>query len=382
MATLKENAGNLRYPRTKILLNSVTSGNIAGQIKVIPSDSNALGTGRLLSLPQEGITISENERYEIELKQGRAGTVRKSILTIGNPDACTECSFEYGFGVRRKQYGKVEYQRPNQWITAGYYDVMSNPNAIDGTTGLFTANTLAIMNENLVDMVNEHVGYHPDAGPVVKACRVYKITRDTSGSYDVDITIGDTTTTVAHATVATFVGLLKAKTTTVSWAWSTGSGTTAIIYVAVYDTVTIVSGASNTTVARENTMIGLEGLYVNPSFDVVNPKGFELTTNIVVNGLQPYMDGAQIFDKFFARKHQGNLSQWTRLDQPVDTIYNKRVIFVETDTAAIHGASHSNGYMHIYEIYYPGDSTTETLMAALFEAAGGVTPNKFPLSHL
>ena len=97
MATLKENAGNLRYPRTKILLNSVTSGNIAGQIKVIPSDSNALGTGRLLSLPQEGITISENERYEIELKQGRAGTVRKSILTIGNPDACTECSFEYGF---------------------------------------------------------------------------------------------------------------------------------------------------------------------------------------------------------------------------------------------------------------------------------------------
>lgn len=381
MATLKENAGNLRYPRTKILLNSVTSGNIAGQIKVIPSDSNGLGTGRLLSFPQEGITISENERYEIELKQGRAGTVRKSILTIGNPDACTECSFEYGFGVRRKQYGKVEYQRPNQWITAGYYDVMSNPLAIDGTTGLFTAGTLAIMNENLVNMVNEHVGYHPDAGPVVKAGRVYKIERDADDDvFDVDITIGSTTTTIDNATLATFVTELNAATTTVLYAWAGADDLT--VYVALYDGVTIVAGASDNTVTKDNTMIGLEGLYVNPSFDVVNPKGFELTTNIVVNGLQPYMDGAQIFDKFFARKHQGSLSQWTRLDQPVDTIYNKRVIFVETDTAAIHGASHSNGYMHIYEVYYPGDSTTETLMAALFEAAGGTTPNKFPLSHL
>lgn len=372
MATLKEKAGNLRYPRTKILFNNVNAGNIANLIKVIPAASNGLGTGKLLSLPSEGISISQFERYEIEVRQGRAGTVRKSILTIGAPNACEACSFEYGFAVRRKNFKKLEYVRPNQWVTNSYYNVLSNPNAIDLNTGMFTPAILALINERLVNDVNGHVGYHPDGGPVVKAGRVFKIERNDTAAFNVTLTVGGVPTSVSHATMANFIQLLRNATTAVTWAWNVGD----VAYVGIYSNATIASGAANTTVTRDNTMIALEGLYVNPSFEVVNPKGFELTTTIVVNGTQPYLDGVHVFDKFFASKHQGALSHWTYLDQPADVIYNKRVIMVETTTAAIHGASHEDGYLHIYEFYYPASS--EALVADLF----GTTINRFPLSNL
>ena len=376
----KKMAGNLIFPTTKVLLTNVVAGNLASQIAVIPVANNSMGAERVLNFPKEAIFINESDTYEIEVKTGSAGTKRKSILTIGNPDACTECSFEYGFGVKQLHFYKKLWEEPTKHITAGYYDRMSNPNAIDGTTGLFTAAALALINDRLIAAVNGHVAYHPDAGPVVKAQKVYKVTRNDSAAYNVTLTIGGVPTTVTHATVATFVGLLNAETTQVSYAWSVGSGATAIIYIASYAGSVPTSGANNTAVVDEDTMIGLEGLYVNPSYEVINAKGFELTVTHVVNGKKPYLDGANVFDMFFNRKHQGSLSHWTRLDQPLDEIFNKRIIMVKNTTDAVHGPSLESGYTHTYEVFYP--QSAEGIVAALFEAAGGTTENKFPLSHL
>jgi len=375
----KKMAGNLIFPTTKVLLTNVVEGNLASQIKVITAANNSMGNERVLNFPKEGIFISASDKYEIEVKTGSAGTKRKSILTIGNPDACTECSFEYGFGVKQLHFYKKQWEEPCKHITGGYYDRMSNPNAIDGTTGLFTATALATINERLIDAVNNHRAYHPDAGPVVKAGRVYKIARDANDDvFDVDITIGSTTVTIDNATHATFVTELLAETGTVMHAWI--GETDLITYVALYDTVTIVAGAADNTVTRDNTRIGLEGLYVNPSYEVINAKGFELTVTHVVNGKKPYLDGANVFDMFFNRKHQGSLSHWTRLDQPLDELFNKRIIMVKHSTHAMHGASHEDGYTHVYEVFYP--QSAETIVAALFEAAGGTTATKFPLSNL
>ena len=377
----KKMAGNLIFPTTKVLLTNVVAGNLASQIKVITAANNSMGSERVLNFPKEGIFISASDKYEIELKTGSAGTKRKSILTIGNPDACTECSFEYGFGVKQLHFYKKQWEEPCKHITAGYYDRMSNPNAIDGTTGLFTATALATINDRLIDAVNNHRAYHPDAGPVVKAQKVYKIVRDADDDvFDVDLTLAGTATAFDNATIATFIAELNAATTLVSYAWQ--GATDLIVYVALYEGVTIAAGAGATDneVTEEDTMIGLEGLYVNPSYEVINAKGFELTVTHVVNGKKPYLDGANVFDMFFNRKHQGSLSHWTRLDQPLDELFNKRIIMVKNVTHAMHGASHEDGYTHVYEVFYP--QSAETIVAALFEAAGGTTATKFPLSNL
>lgn len=366
----KRMAGNLIYPATKIFLAGATATNLSDFMKVVPAASaGTSGLGRFLHLPQNGIVISEDQdTYEIELVEGHEGTKRMVVVTIGNPDACTECSFEYGFGVSQVQYYRRRYEDPKKHITAGYYDRMSNPAAINPTTGKFTDATMQAITARLIELVNTHVGYSPDAGPVVEAYKVSSIV--TTGDYVA--TIGSTT--ITKSDIDDFIEAALAVDGVIH-AWKDST----TVYISVAEGTTLTEGA-DTTVTTVDGMIMLNGLYVNPSFNVINPVGFNIDVKVLESGRKPYLNGEAVFNMSFNRKHQGSLSHWTRLDQTPDVVFNKRIIRVVTDTHALDGASHGDKYEHTYEVYYP--QSIESTVAALFQASNGSNAAKFKLNNL
>ena len=344
MSRIKTPAGNLIYPPTKILINDTNVRNIENYFKVIDDSGNSR---LLLHMPKEGVQIGTDENFTVEVFEGHDGTKKVSIIEILGADACTECRFEYGFGVLHRYYNKKEQYDPYRHVTNGYYAMMSNPSAIDPTTGLLTTIALTEMHSELKTFINSHVGVHPDAGPVVKATDVYVITRDDADPFDVDIT-GTAPATVTGASPALLATALNSNVDVI-YAWAT----TTNVYVVMAEGATIASGTAKTHVALDVSRICLEGLYSNPYFEVVNPKGFRIN---VINAIEPtreYLTYEQIFDLFFNQKHQGSISQWTNLNQPINSLYIKILIKVASETHAIHGASHTNGYVHVYEIYCP-----------------------------
>ncbi len=210
----KRMAGNLIYPATKIFLAGATASNLSDFMKVVPAaNAGTSGLGRFLHLPQHGIVISEEQdTYEIELVEGHEGTKRMVVVTIGNPDACTECSFEYGFGVSQVQYYRRRYEDPKKHITAGYYDRMSNPAAINPTTGKFTDATMQAMlsdKKGRVLIIEPGIGYRyeqenfslitnysilkPDITKpyIVSGDTRYEVAKELLAGYDKDFSVND-----------------------------------------------------------------------------------------------------------------------------------------------------------------------------------------------
>ena len=216
MSRIKKPAGNLIYPSTKILINETNVRNIGNYFNVIDDSTN---NRLVLTMPQHAIQIGTNENFTVEVFEGHAGTKKVSIVEILGANACTECSFEYGFGVQHRYYNKKEQVDPYRHVTNGYYGILSNPSAVDPTTGLLTTVALTEMNNELMTFINSHVGVHPDAGPVVKASSVYAITRDDDhNAFDVDIT-GTAPATITGASPALLATGLNANVDVI-YAWS------------------------------------------------------------------------------------------------------------------------------------------------------------------
>ena len=158
---IKKMAGNLIYPPTKILINDLNPANIGKYFQVIDDSTNEKLN---LLMPQNGISIGTDENFIVDMICGTNGTPKVEIVEILSADACTECRFEYGFGVRHRYYGRQEHIDPFKQVTNNYYDIMSNPSAIDPLTGFFTDAALATIHDNIIDQINSHVGVHPEAG--------------------------------------------------------------------------------------------------------------------------------------------------------------------------------------------------------------------------
>ena len=343
---IKKMAGNLIYPPTKILINDLNPANIDKYFQVINDTTNRK---LMLLMPQNGISIGTDENFIVDMICGTNGTPKVEIVEILSANACTECRFEYGFGVRHRYYGRQEHIDPFKQVTNNYYDIMSNPSAIDPLTGLFTDAALAIIHDNIIDQINSHVGVHPEAGPVVRALSVYDVVRDAdTDAYDVDIT-GTAPATVTGATTALFLTAMNANVDVV-YAVAVDDTT---VRVVMASGATIEAGATNNTVTEDDSRIALQGLFANPYFDVVEPKGFRINKTTVIQNTRDSLTGQEVFDLFFNQKHQGSISQWADLNQPIDTLYCKLIIRTATETHAIHGASHMDGYVNEYQIYFP-----------------------------
>ena len=343
---IKKMAGNLIYPPTKILINDVNPANIGKYFQVINDATNSKKT---LLMPQNGISIGTDENFIVDMICGTNGTPKVEIIEILSADACTECRFEYGFGVRHRYYGRQEHIDPFKQVTNNYYDIMSNPSAIDPLTGFFTAAALATIHDNIIDQINSHVGVHPEAGPVVRALSVYDVVIDNDDdAFNVDIT-GTAAATVTGATNTLFVTAMNANVD--------------VVYAVVVDDVTvrvvmasgatIAAGETDNTVTEDDSRIALQGLFANPYFEVVEPKGFRINKTTVIQNTKDSLTGQEVFDLFFNQKHQGSISQWADLNQPIDTLYCKLIIRTATETNAIHGASNMDGYVNEYQIYFP-----------------------------
>ena len=343
---IKKMAGNLIYPPTKILINDLNPANIGKYFQVINDATNSKKT---LLMPQNGISIGTDENFIVDMICGTNGTPKVEIVEILSADACTECRFEYGFGVRHRYYGRQEHIDPLKQVTNNYYDIMSNPSAIDALTGFFTDAALATIHDNIIDQINSHVGVHPEAGPVVRALSVYDVVRDAdTDAYDVDIT-GTAPATVTGATTASFVTGMNANVD-VLYATKVDDLT---VRVVMKSGATIEAGATNNTVTEDDSRIALQGLFANPYFEVVEPKGFRINKTTVIQNTKDSLTGQEVFDLFFNQKHQGSISQWADLNQPIDTLYCKLIIRTATETNAIHGASNMDGYVNEYQIYFP-----------------------------
>lgn len=345
---IKKMAGNLIYPPTKILINDLNPANIDKYFQVITDATSGKLT---LLMPQNGISIDTDENFIVDMICGTNGTPKVEIVEILSANACTECRFEYGFGVRHRYYGRQEHIDPFKQVTNNYYDIMSNPSAIDPLTGLFSDAVLEIIHDNIIDQINSHVGVHPEAGPVVRALSVYDVERDAdTDDFDVDIT-GTAAATVTGADAVLFTTAMNANID-VLFAVAVDDLT---VRVVMKSGATIAGGAvdNSVTVTEDNSRIALEGLFANPYFEVVEPRGFRINKTTIIQNTKDSLTGQEVFDLFFNQKHQGSISQWADLNQPIDTLYCKLIIRTATDTHAIHGASHMDGYVNEYQIYFP-----------------------------
>lgn len=359
---IKKMAGNLIYPPTKILINDVNPANISKYFQVI---NDATNRRSILLMPQNGISIGTDENFIVDMICGTNGTPKVEIVEILSADACTECRFEYGFGVRHRYYGRQEHIDPFKQVTNNYYDIMSNPLAINPLTGFFTDSALAIIHDNIIDQINSHVGVHPEAGPVVRALSVYDVALNAVGNtYNVDIT-GTAAATVTGTSATLFVTGMNANVD-VLYATKVNDLT---VRVVMKSGATIAAGALDNTVTEDDSRIALQGLFANPYFEVVEPKGFRINKTTVIQNTRDSLTGQEVFDLFFNQKHQGSISQWADLNQPIDTLYCKLIIRTATETNAIHGASNMDGYVNEYQIYFPS-----ALADAVLDAGSASNP--------
>jgi hypothetical protein len=118
-----------------------------------------------------------------------------------------------------------------------------------------------------------------------------------------------------------------------------GGGAPAYVYASAYATagsvyVYVYSGANEVRIKS----LGTAGVTVNKQFSG--------------KGVWPSLTWQQVFNVFMNANGMEPLSNYVYNSQPApDSLWNKIVLTIDTNTAAIHGASHRDTYRQVVEIY-------------------------------
>jgi len=271
-------AGNLTYPTTPILINTLAY-----------TDLGVFGDGviskRVLLFKKHGITIPYDSNVSVAKTCTDGGQLKSVAVTIDGPCPCEDCDYDYGIDIV-KHVKEPGVQNDDFYSSGRFYG--GKLESIQSCSGgeLADGNKLTIEND-IINQITADTGNGGREAGIVNARRAYIFTctpaitenvslYDSNGTLIVTVTLG--------ATMIASINALNDDATFAIYFYATAATATSIFVSSINPGLiyTLADGGGAAAITVNSREIWITSKSVNDQFDVRFPMGFATTRGLLL----------------------------------------------------------------------------------------------------
>ena len=266
-------AGNLTYPTTDILINTLAYTDLGVYGDGVTSE-------RVLIFKKYGITIPYDSNVSVTKACTELGQLKSVAVTIDGPCPCEDCDFDYGIDIN-KVVDEPGVLNDDFYSSGRHYG--GKLESIEPCSGgeLADSDKITIENDIITQITNDTGNGGRDIG-VANARRIYIITTGANGTEEVAFYDSTGATLIAdivltnNIAIATAVDDLNGTGAFAALFYATAVSSTQLMISSINPGLiyTIADGGGNDAIIIDSREIWLTAKAVTAQFEVVFPMGF------------------------------------------------------------------------------------------------------------